>query len=470
MCNPVKYRYSERPPKGSEMAVEFIPIDRDTPYILPPCVQDYLPEDHLARFVVDIVEQLDLGELSAVYSGRGSKPFHPALLVALLFYGYATGVFSSRKLEKATYDSIAFRYICANTNPDHDTIASFRKRFLKELGALFVEILVVGEALGLVKLGTISLDGTKIKANASKHKALSWDYANRLEAQLKQEVEELLRLAEAADQSSLPQEMAIPEELKRREERLAAIARAQEEIQQRAQERFEREQAEFEDKQAKREARAKETGKKPRGKPPQPPTPGPQAKDQVNLTDEESRIMPSSSGGFEQAYNAQAGVDVQTYLIVARHVTQHTNDKQEVEPALEAIAKLPKALGEAENLLADTGYFSEANVQICAKARLVPFIPQAREKHNLPLMERFSEDPEPPQHPTPIETLRHRLQTREGKAVYAKRKSTVETVFGIIKQVLGFRQFLLRGLESVQSEWSLVCIGWNLKRMHALRG
>ena len=452
------------------MAVEFIPVDRDTPYILPPSVQDYLPDDHLARFVVDIVDQLDLNHLSAAYSGRGSKPFHPAMLVALLFYGYSTGVFSSRKLEKATYDSIAFRYICANTNPDHDTIASFRKRFLKELGALFVEILVVGEAMGLVKLGTISLDGTKIKANASKHKALSWEYANRLEAQLKQEVEELMRLAEAADQCSRPEEMDIPEELKRREERLVAIARAKEEIQVRAQERFEREQAEFEAKQAKREAREKETGKKPRGKPPKAPTSGPQAKDQVNLTDEESRIMPTASGGFEQAYNAQAGVDVKTHLIIEQHVTQHTNDKQEIEPALASIGQLPKALGEAESLLADTGYFSEANVEKCTKANLVPFIPSSREKHNLPLTERFREDPEPPQNATAVQAMRHRLQTREGKAVYATRKSTVETVFGIIKHILEFRQFLLRGLDSVQSEWSLVCIGWNLKRMHALRG
>jgi transposase len=452
------------------MAVEFIPVDRDTPYIFPPCVQDYLPDDHLARFVVDIVEQLDLSHLSAVYSGRGSKPFHPAMLVALLFYGYTTGVFSSRKLEKASYDSIAFRYVCANTNPDNDTIASFRKRFLKELGTLFVEILVVAEAMGLVKLGTVSLDGTKIKANASKHKALSWDYANRLEAQLKQEVEELMRLAEEADQRSRPEEMDIPEELKRREARLAAIARAKEEIQARAQERFEREQSQFEDKQAKREAREKETGKKPRGKAPKPPMPGPQAKDQVNLTDEESRIMPTSSGGFEQAYNAQAGVDVETHLIVEQHVTQHTNDKQEIEPAIEAIGYLPKALGETENLLADTGYFSEANVEKCTAASLVPFIPQEREKHNLPLTERFREDPEPPQNATAVQAMRHRLQTREGKALYATRKSTVETVFGIIKQVQGFRQFLLRGLDAVQSEWSLVCIGWNLKRMHALRG
>jgi len=450
------------------MAVEFIPLDRDTPYMFPPSVQDYLPEDHLARFVVDIVDQLDLHHLSAVYSGRGSKPFHPAMLVALLFYGYATGVFSSRKLEKASYDSIAFRYICANTNPDHDTINSFRKRFLPELSALFVEILVLAEALGLVKLGTVSLDGTKIKANASKHKALSWDYANRLELQLQQEVEELMRLAAEADQSSLPEEMDIPEELKRREERLAAIARAKAEINVRAQERFEREQAEYEEKLAKREAQAKETGKKPRGKPPKPPTAGPRGKDQVSLTDEESRIMPSAGGGFEQAYNAQAGVDVETHLIVEQHVTQHTNDKQEIEPALAAMEHLPAALGKVKKLLADTGYFSEANVKKCIKGGIEPFIPEKRQPHNLPLMQRFSEDPEPPQNATAVQAMRHRLQTQEGKAVYAKRKATVETVFGIVKEVQGFRQFLLRGLDAVKGEWSLVCIGWNLKRMHAL--
>jgi len=452
------------------MAVEFVPIDRDTPYLFPPSVQDYLPEDHLARFVVEIVDQLDLNHLSAVYTGRGSKPFHPAMLVSLLFYGYATGVFSSRKLEKASYDSIAFRYVCANSNPDHDTINSFRQRFLQELAALFVEILVVAEAMGLVKLGTVSLDGTKIKANASKHKALSWDYANRLEAQLKQEVEELMRLAEEADQGSLPEEMDIPEELQRREQRLLAIAEAKAEIHARSQARYEDEQAEYEDKLAKREARAKKTGKKPRGKPPKPPTAGPRGKDQVSLTDSESRIMPTSGGGFEQAYNAQAGVDVETHLIVEQHVTQHTNDKQEIEPALEAIGDLPAALGKVKKLLADTGYFSEANVKKCVKGGMLPFIPEKRQKHNLPLTERFSEDPEPPPNATAVQAMQHRLQTQDGKAVYAARKATVETVFGIVKEVLGFRQFLLRGLDSVQAEWSLVCIGWNLKRMHALAG
>ncbi len=424
----------------------------------------------MARFVVEIVEQLDLRALSAVYAGKGSKPYHPALLVALLFYGYATGVFSSRKLEKATYDSIAFRYICANTHPDHDTIAEFRKRFLKELEALFVEILLVAAEMGLVKLGTIALDGSKVKANASRHKALSWAYANKLEAQLQGEVQELLRLAEQADQGSLPQEMDIPAELKRREQRLAAIARAKEEIQARAQARFEQEQAQFEEKQAQREAYEKQTGKKPPGKKPKPPTPGAQAKDQVNLTDEQSRIMPTAGGGFEQSYNVQAGVDVQTHLVVEQHVTPQPNDKQEIEPALAHIAQLPAELGQAESILADTGYFSEANVERCEEASIVPLIPEKREKHNVPLEARFAEDPEPPENPKPVQAMRHRLQTQDGKALYAKRKSSVETVFGIIKHVQGFRQFLLRGLDSVQSEWALVCIGWNLKRMHALRG
>lgn len=452
------------------MVVNFIPIDRDTPYIFPPSVQDYLPKDHLARFVVEIVDRLDLNHLSAAYSGKGSKPYHPAMLVAVLFYGYSTGVFSSRKLEKACYDSISFRYISANTNPDHDTIASFRKRFLKELEALFIEILLVAEAMGLLKLGSVSLDGTKIKANASKHKALSWAYANQIEEQLKGEVQELMRLAEEADQNSLSEEMDIPEELQRRETRLAAIEQAKQEIQRRAQERFEREQAEYEAKQVKRKAYEEATGKKARGKPPAPPESEPRPKDQVNLTDKESRIMPVSSGGFEQTYNTQAGVDVETHLIVEQHVTQHTNDKQEIEPALEKIGMLPGKLGKVENLLADTGYFSEANVERCMNTGMKPLIPKKREKHNPPLLDRFKKDPEPPENPDSVQAMRHRMCTREGKALYAKRKSTVETVFGIIKHVLGFRQFLLRGLESTQSEWALVCIGWNLKRMHALNG
>lgn len=451
------------------MTVNFIPLDRETPDWFPATVQEYLPEPHLARFVVEIVDQLDLRHLVAAYAGTGSQPYHPALLVALLFYGYATGVFSSRKLAQATYDSIAFRFICANTHPDHRTIADFRKRFLAELEALFTEILLIAQAMGVLKLGTVSLDGTKIKANASKHKALSWAHAERIEAQLKDEVAELMRLAEQADHDPLPESLDIPHELKRREQRLGVIAAAKAEIAARAQARFAREQAEFERKQAQREAAEHDTGKKARGAAPKPPVPGPRAKDQVNLTDEQSRIMPTADG-FVQGFNAQAGVDIATHLIVERHVSDHPNDKQEVAPAVAQLSALPPVLGQVETLLADTGYHSATNVERCEAAGIEPLIPAARQAHNPPLTERFADDPPAPSDPSPVQAMEHRLRTHEGKARYAKRKATVETVFGIIKHVLGFRQFLLRGLRAVQGEWTLVCIGWNLKRLFALNG
>jgi transposase len=398
------------------MATQFILIDRDTPYILPPCVQDYLPEDHLARFVVDMVDHLDLRTLSAVYAGKGKSPYHPAMLLALLFYGYSTGVFSSRKLEKATYDSMAFKYICANENPDHDTINSFRKRFNKEIESLFVEILVLAEAMGLLKLGTVSLDGTKIKANASKHKALSWDYANRLEAQFKQEIETLIKLAEAADNTPLPEAMDVPKELKRRQDRLTVIAKAKQEIQARAKVRYAQEKAEYDEKLAKREKQLSETGKKMAGKAPQAPSEAPQAKDQVSLTDEESRIMPTHQG-FEQAYNAQASVDIATHLIVGHHVTQHTNDKQESAPALAKLGQLPECLGTVENLLADTGYFSQGNVKACADATIKPYIAQKRQRHNQPFEARYQHEPEIDETTLPpLEAMTHRLATKTGKA------------------------------------------------------
>ena len=330
-------------------------------------------------------------------------------------------------------------------------------------------MLLIGQAMGLVKLGTVSLDGTKIKANASKHKALSWAHANKLEAQLQAEVDALLCLAEEADKSVLPDEMNLPEELKRREERLARIAEAKTEIQARAQARFEREQAEYEEKMARRKVQEACTGKKPGGRPPKAPSAEPRAKDQVSLTDEDSRIMPSNEG-FNQCYNAQAGVDANTHLIVEQHISQQPNDKQEVAPTLERLQQLPDELGEIDALLADTGYFSEANVNRCEAESVTPYIPEGRQGHNAALHERFAADPPEPEQPSAVEAMAHRLKTRVGKAIYAQRKSTVETVFGIIKQVQGFRQFLLRGFDAVAGEWSLVCIGWNLKRLHALKG
>ena len=450
------------------MEPRFKDCDRDTLFLMPPSVDDWVPENHLSRFVVDIVARLDLSPIKNAYAGRGSDAYPPNIMVALLFYAYATGVFSSRKIERATYDSVAFRYIAVNTHPDHDTIASFRKRFLKELKTLFVQILLIAHEMGVLKLGSVSLDGTKIKANASKHHALSWDYARRLEKQLKDEIKELLRKARQADKHDLPEGMNIPEELARRESRLEAIAAAKAQIEQRGAERFAKEQNKHKEKLAARKAKEKKTGKKPKGRPPKPPEPGPKGKDQVNLTDTDSRIMPSSKGGFEQAYNGQAAVDIDSMLIVENHITQQSNDKLELTPAVENLSGLPDRLGTVDTLLADTGYFSSDNVEKCETNDIVPYIAVERQEHNAPLEDRFTE-PEPLIAPAdPVTEMKHRLKTMAGKAVYAKRKSTVEPVFGIIKAAMGFRQFLLRGLELVSGEWDLVCIAYNIKRLHAL--
>ena len=452
------------------MIQKFIPTNRDQQLLFPPAIQDWLPERHLARFIVDIVSQLDLRPLADNYTGKGCKAYHPEILTSLLFYGYATGVFSSRKIEKATYDSVAFRFISANTHPDHDTIASFRKRFLEELKPLFVQILMLAHEMGLLKLGKVSLDGTKIKANASKHHALSWEHACKLEQQLQAEVKELLRLAEQADAGEVPDEMDIPEELCRRQDRLDAIARAKAIIEERAAQRFAQEQKEYEEKVAKRRAKAQESGKKPRGRDPEPPAPGPRKKDQVNLTDEESRIMPSSDKGFVQAYNAQAAVDVNTMLIVESHISQAPNDKQEITPILTALNQLPEKLGQIDTMLADAGYYSDDNATLCKQSGIEPYISPNRDTHNQPLTERFIDPPPLPEDAKPIDQMRNKLKTVEGRKIYAQRKSTVEPVFGIVKHILGFRQFFLRGLEAVSGEWTLVSIAWNMKRMFALNG
>jgi hypothetical protein len=282
-------------------------------------------------------------------------------------------------------------------------------------------------------------------------------------------VEKLLELAETAnDQGN--RGLNIPAEIARREERLKKIAEAKAEIERRAQECHAREKAEYDEKMARRAAQEKQTGKKPAGRAPKVSTPGPQDKDQVNFTDEESRIMPVSGGGFEQAYNGQIGVDGDSRLIACQHVSQQPNDKQALVPALDQLAQLPEELGKVKTASADTGYYSEDNVVACAKADVVPYIACGREPHYPPLAERLAGAPQAPENPDPVSVMRHRLKTAEGKAHYAKRKSTVEPVFGIIKHVIGFRQFMLRGLKAVQGEWTLVCIAFNLKRLHTLKG
>ncbi len=452
------------------MSAHFKAVDRETLYLFPPSMQDWLPKKHLARFIVDVVSKLDLHELKMPYAGVGSEAFNPEMLLALLFYGYATGVFSSRKLEQATHDSIAFRYIAANTHPDHDTLATFRKRFIEQLQPLFVQILLLAKTLGFLKMGKISLDGSKIQANASKHSALSWGHALELEQQLKQEVARLMAMAEAADTTEVPDGMDIPEELELRQERLQAISDAKAKLEARAAERHATEQAAYEAQKAEREAKAQASGRPPRGPEPKPPEPGVRDRDQINLTDEESRIMPASGQSFQQAYNVQAGVETESLLIVTEHVTQNTNDKREVEPTLKALEQLAEPLGPAEVLLADNGYYSEDNVNACQgeTLKITPFIAAGRERHHLPLEQRWADPPPLAAEADAVETMKHRLKTREGRAIYGRRKCTVEPVFGIIKSVLGFRQFQLRGLQAVSGEWTLVSMAWNLKRMFTL--
>ena len=446
----------------------FRPVDRQTGFLLPPSVDDWLPEKHLARYVVEVIDQLDTRAMQRAYRGAGSASYHPTMLLGLLVYGYATGVHSSRKIERATYDSVAFRFIAANDHPDHDTIATFRRRFLKEIEQLFVDVLVLAREMGMLHMGTIALDGTKLHANASRHSALSYAHADTLEVQLKAEVAELMTLAEAADQTDVPDGLSIPDELARRDERLIKIAAAKATIEARARVRFEKEQAEHIAKMAAREERARATGKKPGGTPPTPPSAGPGPADQVNLTDAESRIMPVSGGGFEQAYNAQAAVATGSLLVVACDVVQAPNDKQQITPMLATLAGRADQLGHVDTLVADNGYFSEANVNACAQAGIAPLIALGRERHHRSWRARVAPAPPAPDAPTPLAAMVHRLATPHGRHAYALRKQTPEPVFGIIKSVMGFRQFSLRGLAKVRGEWSLVTLAWNVKRMFAL--
>ena len=449
------------------VSATFKTVDRKTPYILPPSMDDWLPRDHPARFIVGAVPTLDLEPIRAAYAGRGSEAYDPSVLLSLLFYGYATRTFSSRRIEAATYDSVAFRYIAGGSHPDHDTIAFFRKRFLNEIDAFFVQILQIAHQMGFQKVGTVSLDGTKMKANASKHRALSYKHAEKLRKQLESEVRYLLHLAEEADATELPPELDIPGELKRRQDRLKVIAEAKAEIERRARERHERDMEAYDERMAERKRVEDQRGRKIRGRAPRAPEPEVRDSDQVNLTDEESRIMPVSGGGFEQAYNCQASLDIESGLILTHRVSQSPVDRNELAPAVEALTALPEELGRPEALLADAGYFSRPNVELCDRKGITLFISFGRQQHNLALEDRWHCPPDP-ETEDPVVFMKHRLKTPEGRKLYGRRKATIEPAIGVIKQVMGFRQFLLRGFRAVKGEWSLVSSAFNLKRMHQL--
>ena len=432
-------------------------------------LSEVLPPNHLARFVVDTIGQLDLSPIYKRYSAEGGEAIAPEVMLGVLFYGYATGVFSSRRLEKGTYENIPMRYVAGGLHPDHDTIAHFRKTFLIEMEELFVQILLLAEAVGVLQLGNLSIDGSKIHADASKSKAVSYKRLLEIQSQLRREVQELIELGEQADQQevSMPLGLNIPDELTIREERLTKLARAKAVLEERANERFEGEQAEYQAKLQEREAKARKRHKKPRGPKPNPPEPGPRDGDQFNFTDPELRVMKNSTNqGMDQHYNVQVAVDQGSLLIVAPVLSNHPNDKQEAQPTLDAIS--PR-LGKPQAAALDNGYFSAANIQALEDRQVDPYIATGREPHHQDWRTFFQEQPEPPaDNASPKVKMAYKLQTPIGQAIYRLRKCTVEPVIGLIKEVLGFRQFSLRGLKAAAGEWCLVCLAFNLKRMHTL--
>lgn len=450
------------------MARKYKTVDYDVAINITIRLGDCIPEDHLARFVTGAIALLDLSAIYGRYGSRGAPPYAPEILLGLLFYGYATGVFSSRAIEKATYESLPFRFIAGNMHPDHDTIASFRKSFLPRIKDVFVQVLLIGQAAGVLKLGNISLDGSKIHADASKSKAVSYKRLIEIEAYLRKEIKELLDLARRVDQGeALPEGLVINEELVRRDDRLKSLAEAKGIIEFRAQQRYQAECEAYEAKMREREQKAQARGGKPKGRPPIAPTPGPRDADQYNFTDPESQIMKNSiNKGFDQHYNVQIAVDQSSLLIVGHSVSNHPNDQGEIEPTLDTISP---QIGTPKACALDNGYFSEDNIKKLQSHHTEPYIATGRDSHYHSWRERFAQAPDPPADDAPIKVkMAYKLQTEIGKSIYRLRKCTVEPVIGIIKETLGFRQFSLRGLQATAGEWALVCLAFNLKRLHTL--
>jgi len=449
------------------MARRFRKVDYEESLRQTITIGECLPDDHLARFMVALIGLLDLSVIYAHYGPVGGEAYAPEVLLDLLLYGYTTGIFSSRKIEKATYDSIPFRYIAGGLHPDHDTIANFRKAFLEEVTNLFAQVLVIAQEMGVLRLGNISLDGSKIHADASKSHAVSYGRLLQLEKVFRGEVEELMKLGEKADRGDLPEGLDIEKEVALRQKRLANLAHAKAILEARAKERYELQRVEYEIKIHERDEKARQSGHKPRGRAPKPPTPGPQTKDQYNFTDADSQIMKNSrDDGFNQQYNAQVAVEQNSRLIVGPEVSNHPNDKGEAIPTIESI---PAVVGKPKAAALDNGYFSQTNIEALQERGIDPYIATGRDCHHKSWQERFASQPiSPPEDASPMVKMAFKLKSDIGKLIYGLRKSTVEPVIGIIKEVLGFRQFSLRGLVWVAGEWCLVCLAYNLKRLHVL--
>jgi transposase len=446
---------------GPTMEKAFKSCDRKQMLLLPPSLLDWLPEGHLAHFILDVVEQLDLSKIYASYKGdgRGQPPYEPRMMTALLFYAYCTGVPSSRQIEKKTFEDVAFRVIAANRHPDHDSICEFRKRHLKALAGLFVQILRLCQEAGLVKLGHVALDGTKVKANASKHKAMSYGRMKKKKEELEKEIEGLLKSAEAVDKEEDKKYgkgkkgWDLPDELKRRETRLAKIKEAMNALEEEAKQEASEKQQTTKTKTEKKQAPAS-----------QPSPAEPSGTAQRNFTDPDSRIMKvTSTNSFEQCYNGQAMVDDSFQVIVAANLSQNANDSEEVEPILDILEENLSGIPRGMAITTDAGYFSETNLMLFEDALLDPFMATQKMKHGEVVP---SVRGRPPKDMTPRERMIRKVSTKRGQQIYSKRKSTVEPVFGQIKQARGLRQFLLRGYENVSAEWQMWCLSHNLLKMY----
>ena len=451
------------------MAYRFKNIDRNTPMLLPPDLRDWVAEDDLVHFILAAVERLPLSTFHVNYKGTGSEQYPPHMMLALLIYCYANGVFGSRRIERATFRDVAVRYLCANTHPDHDSICTFRRKNLEAIATAFVDVLELAKELKLLKLGTVSLDGTHIRANASKDKNVTNERAGELRGQLRKDIDELLQQAESADQQD-EDAQKLPEEIARREKLLAKMNRACEQLAARAQARAQAEQAEYERKVAAREERPGSA----KGPQPKPPVAEPGADEQMNLTDADARLMRKNKReGYTQSYNCQAVVDVEgSQLIVGQRVSTCASDSGEMEADL---ASIPDTLGKPGAALADCGYVNKQVFTRLAEERpqLDLYVSVQREDANA---ERRYDYRPPDKIKAPkkvtdpvLVAMADKLKSAEGKAIYRKRACTVEPVFGIIKEAMGFRQFRLRGEQKVNGEWTLVCVAYNLRRLHRLK-
>lgn len=449
------------------MAVRFVSVDHDTPMLLPPDLRDWVPADHMVHFVMDAVKLLDLTSTKINHRGTGSAQYPPSMMLGLLIYSYATGTFSSRKIEKLTYENLAVRFLSGDTHPDHDSICTFRRENKELMERAFHRVLHCAALSQILKVGdiTIAIDGTKILANASKHGAVSHGHALEQMKLLEDQIAELLAKAEDADSAPLQDGLSIPAEIARREERMGKLKQATAVIEARAAQRCREETEVYQQKLADRERKQRETGHKPRGKAPVPPNEAPAAKDQYNHTDPESRIM-KTGGGFQQCYNAQAAVEVESRLIVGGHVTAAPNDKQQLIPAL---ASLSPEAGKTGTALVDSGYYSAAavtDVETNEGPRILAATGRKKHGRTIAELEVREDPPAPPEGAAIAEIMAWRLSTAAGKELYGLRKQTVEPVFGIIKETLGFRRFHLRGLAKVDLEWTLVRLAYNIKRLY----